>query len=267
MKNLVAVIIFSLISVQTPLANASGQSIGSISHIHNVRVLDNQIYLGTHEGLFTLLGANNFAKIGSENFDVMGLSVDSNKIFASGHPNTGSELANPVGLIVSIDGGNRWKNVSLQNKVDFHLLESLGREIYGADSQSGKLFYSRDTGASWAMRGMNSFSEIAINPFKSGEALALKDRKLYVTRNSFKTISPLATQARFSQIEWNEKFLFASDGNNLLMSLDQGKSWKTRYKFTEEVGTLAQSLKLVVAITGSKVWKSSDGGKTFSRLK
>jgi photosystem II stability/assembly factor-like uncharacterized protein len=71
---------------------------------------------------------------------------------------------------------------------------------------------------------------------------------------------------KFTQIEWNKKFLLASSGEKLLISADQGKSWKTRFSFDGAIGTIAQSSELIVVITGSKVWKSTDGGKSFAQF-
>jgi hypothetical protein len=71
---------------------------------------------------------------------------------------------------------------------------------------------------------------------------------------------------KFTQIEWSQKNLLASSGEKLLVSVDQGRSWKTRFSFDAAIGTIAQSAELIVVITGSKVWKSSDGGKSFAQF-
>jgi len=41
-----------LFTATTVNAGASGESIGSLSHIHSVRAFENRVILGTHEGLF-----------------------------------------------------------------------------------------------------------------------------------------------------------------------------------------------------------------------
>jgi len=247
-------------------AQASGESLGSISHIHNVRVLDKTILLGTHEGLYKLNGKDEITKASPENFDVMGLSVDGSRIYASGHPGVGSKLPNPVGLLLSTNAGKSWKKVSLQGEVDFHLLESSGSHLYGADSQSGNLIYSKDFGATWSSRGKNSFSEIAINPMKKEEVLAIRNGALISSNDSFKSERTLKSQLNLTQIEWNKKHLLASSGKKLLSSANQGKSWKTRFTFDGAIGTIAQSSQLIVVITGSTVWKSTDDGRTFTRF-
>lgn len=247
-------------------AQASGESLGSISHIHNVRVLGKTILLGTHEGLYILNGKNDITKASPENFDVMGLSVDGSRIYASGHPGAGSKLPEPIGLLLSTNSGKSWKKISLQGEVDFHLLESSGSELYGADSQSGNLLYSEDFGKTWSNRGKNTFSDLAINPQKKREALAIRNGSFIWTKDSFLSERTLKSNMKFTQIEWSQKNLLASSGKKLLVSVDQGKSWKTQFSFDGVIGTIAQSAELVVVITGSQVWKSSDGGKSFTQF-
>ena len=164
----IAIVIAILISIPHA-ALASGETIGSLSHIHQVKVQGKKILLGTHEGLYQYIGADKVLRMSPEVFDVMGLSVDGRRIYASGHPGPGSKFPEPVGLVLSTNGGKDWKMVSLQGTVDFHLLESSGSELYGADSQSGDLLYSSDLGKRWASRGKNTFSDIALNPAGKGE--------------------------------------------------------------------------------------------------
>ncbi|MTA39234.1 MAG: exo-alpha-sialidase, partial [Actinobacteria bacterium] len=130
-------------------AVGSGQSIGTISHIHSVRAFGDQVILGTHEGLFRYVDQKTVQLIGPEIFDIMGLAVFGKKLYASGHPGPGSKLPEPVGLLLSTDSGKSWKKLGLQGEVDFHLLESAGADMYGVDSGSGNLLYSNNAGKKW----------------------------------------------------------------------------------------------------------------------
>jgi photosystem II stability/assembly factor-like uncharacterized protein len=247
-------------------AIASGESIGSISHIHSVRIFNDQILLGTHEGLYRYINAKTVAKIGTENFDVMGLSISGNQIFASGHPGPGSKLPEPVGLLLSVDSGKSWKKIGLQGKVDFHLLESEGSEIYGADSQSGNLLYSKNSGKSWINRGPNKFSDIAVNPKTAGSLLSLREGRLHVSNDSAITAKALKNSELFDHIEWNSERLIASSGMRLMTSRNIGKSWTQVQKFPAAISALTQSKNLIGVVAGSEIFTSRDGGKTFSKV-
>lgn len=264
MKRILVMLLLSFFWPQ--FASASGQNIGTLSHIHNVKIFGKQIFLGTHEGLYELKSLNTVALIGSDKFDVMGLSIDGRRIYASGHPGTASKFSEPVGLLFSNNSGKSWKQVALKGKVDFHLLESSGSELYGADSQSGNLFYSSNSGKTWTSRGKNTFNEIAINPSKKGSALGIRNEKLFVTKDSFKSVSELKLDKSLTNLEWNKKSLFATSGKILLSSNDQGRTWKTLYAFESPIGTLAQSPELLVATTGNVIWKSNNSGLSFQKL-
>ena len=257
--------VFLVLALLTPSAAfGSGESIGSLSHIHNVKVFGKKIYLGTHAGLYEYVDAKTVSKVSPEIFDVMGLTIDGKRIYASGHPGPGSKLPEPVGLLLSSNGGKTWKKVSLQGKVDFHLLEAYQQELYGADSQSGELMYSNNYGKKWVSLGKNQLSEVAINPQKNRSALAIKDGKLFMTQDNFTSMEELKVDIQPSQIEWNSQQLVASAGKNLYQSLNGGKTWKRLYSFKGTIGILAHSTELLVAVVGNEVWRSTDGGRSFS---
>ena len=264
MKKIVAIFL-ALAIPQT--AFAAGESIGSLSHIHNVEVYQKKILLGTHAGPYEYLDPETVSNMSPEIFDVMGLSIDGKKIYASGHPGPGSKLPQPVGLLLSVDAGKSWRQVALQGKVDFHQLEALGAQLYGADSQSGDLMYSSDFGKKWVTVGKNTFSDIAISPSKKRSALAIQDGKLVQTLDNFITVNEVKVSQKFSQIEWNQKQLIASTGANLYESVNQGKSWKRIYGFNAPIGVLAHSPELLVAVVGDQIWKSSDNGRTFALVR
>ena len=257
--------VFLVLALLVPSAAfGSGESIGSLSHIHNVKVFGKKIYLGTHAGLYEYVDAKTVSKVSPEIFDVMGLTIDGKRIYASGHPGPGSKLPEPVGLLLSSNGGKTWKKVSLQGKVDFHLLEAYQQELYGADSQSGELMYSNNYGKKWVSLGKNQLSEVAINPQKNRSALAIRDGKLFMTQDNFTSMEELKVDIQPSQIEWNSQQLVASAGKNLYQSLNSGKTWKRLYSFKGTIGILAHSTELLVAVVGNEVWRSTDGGRSFS---
>lgn len=256
-------ILFSLSLIFSTIPNVMASEIKDLSHIHNIQVLGKKILFGTHEGLFHYKSKGDIKVVGQDIFDVMGLDVFGKTLFASGHPGINSQLPQPVGLLSSTDGGKKWKKVSLQGKVDFHLLEVSNLEIYGGDSGSGTLYYSKDLGKSWSDQGKNTFTDIAPNPRIIGSGLALRGGVIYKSSDAFKTTQALPFKNKISAIEWNSKRLLAAADNELLISNDTGKSWKILFTFSEKIAVLAQSNELVVIAAGSTIFTSSDNGKSF----
>ena len=247
-------------------AIAAGQSIGTLSHIHSVRAFGDQIILGTHEGLFRYIDQKTVQSMGPENFDIMGLAAFGNQLFASGHPGPGSKLPEPVGLLLSSDRGKSWKKMGLQGEVDFHLLESAGAEMYGIDSGSGNLLYSKNAGKSWVSRGKSSFEDIAINPTKIGAALAIRNGKLITTRNTFIKERESSSSLKLSSLDWMKNSLLATSGKSLYKSGDLGKTWKKVSDFPEMTVSVTQSEKIIAVVMSTSIYKSIDGGKTFKKM-
>lgn len=242
---------------------AYAQTLDSVSHIHHVKAVENKILVLTHEGLYELVGKNKMNLVGKDKFDVMGFTTLGKALVASGHPSQGSKKPNPIGLVKSLDGGLTWKDVSLVGKVDFHFLEGAGTDLYGADSQSGNLLYSANSGKTWSSLGTNTFTDIAVSPVASGVAIAIKNSELLLTKNAFKSTTKIKTTLKFTQIEWRNSGLYALSGTSLYNSSDSGKTWAKLNSFKAAPEILSASDQLMMVTVGSDIYRSSDAGKKF----
>jgi photosystem II stability/assembly factor-like uncharacterized protein len=264
MKKIVTAVIFSL-ALGVPGAEASGESIGTLAHIHVVRAFGDQIILGTHEGLYQYLSEKSVKRINPERFDVMGLAVSSKGLLASGHPGPGSKLKEPVGLLFTPQQGGKWKEVSLAGIVDFHTLETVGSEIYGADSGSGELMYSANGGKSWSKRGANTFMDIAPNPNRKASVMVIKNGKLHQSSDALKTVIEIKTPFVVESIDWNKDSLVATSGKDLYQSKNSGKSWKKLVSMPNTISSITQSDKLIAFVMGGAIYASNDAGKSFKK--
>ena len=254
---------FAIIALMALSNGASAETLDSVSHIHQVKVVENKMLVLTHEGLYELVKKNDMKLVGKEKLDVMGFTALGKALFASGHPAQGSKSVNPMGLVKSIDGGLSWKAISLVGKVDFHFLEGAGSDLYGADSQSGNLMYSADSGKSWRSLGANTFADIAVSPEMSGTAIALKNSELVFTENAFKTSSKIKSALKFTQIEWRNSGLYALSGNSLYKSTNKGRTWTELSKFKGAPGILSASDQMMLVTVGSDIYTSSSAGQKF----
>lgn len=242
---------------------AYAQTLDSVSHIHHVKVVENKVLVLTHEGLYELVGKNKMNLVGKDKFDVMGFTTLGKVLVASGHPSQGSKKPNPIGLVKSIDGGLTWKDVSLVGEVDFHFLEGAGSDLYGADSQSGNLMYSKNSGKSWSSLGTNSFTDIAVSPVASGVAIAIRNSELLLTKNAFKSNTAMKNILKFTQIEWRKSGLYALSGTSLYKSSDSGRTWAKLNTFKVAPEILSASDQLMMVTVGSDLYTSSNAGKKF----
>jgi hypothetical protein len=256
----------AFISLPTFNSHASAETLDSVPHIHHVKVVENKVLVLTHAGLFELVGKNDMKLVTKDKFDVMGFTTLGKALVASGHPAEGSKMPNPIGLVRSIDGGLSWKAISLVGKVDFHFLEGAGSDLYGADSQSGNLLYSADSGKTWSSLGANTFADIAVSPEMSGMAIAIKNSDLLLTKNAFKSITKIKNSLKFTQIEWRNSGLYALSGSSLYKSTNSGKSWTKQSTFKGAPGILSASDELMLVTVGSDIYTSKSEGKSFKKL-
>lgn len=256
-------LVLATIYLSTFNSHASAETLNSVSHIHQVKVVDNKVLVLSHEGLYELIGKNNMKLVGKDKIDVMGFTTLGKALFASGHPSEGSTMQNPMGLVKSIDGGLSWNSVSLVGKVDFHFLEGSGSDLYGVDSQSGNLMYSADSGKSWSSLGANTFSDIAVSPTMSGMAIAIKDSELFFTEDAFISSTNLKSSFKFTQIEWRKSGLYALSGTSLYKSSNSGTTWRKISTFKGVTGILSASDQMMLVTVGSDIYRSLDAGKKF----
>lgn len=238
----------------------------SIAHIHHFEIFQNRLILGTHNGLFDFNAEGKHLRISRSNFDVMGLAVTGDLIYASGHPGEGDQRPSLLGLLKSSDGGKTWRQVSLLGKTDFHLLEASGDVVVGGDSVSGELFISEDAGRSWKRRGLNNFEAIALSPLGKNAAFALSRGRLFSTTDGFASKQRLTKFEAIADVAWTTSGLFISQGKNLLVSTNLGEDWKVRHTFKGKIDAIRGARKTIYIAVGANIYRSIDAGKTFSLL-
>ena len=258
--------VFSTVALTGFAHQASAATLDSVSHIHHVKVVGSKVLVLTHEGLYELAEKNNMKLVGKEKIDVMGFASLGNVLIASGHPAVGSKMPNPIGVMKSLDGGLTWKPISLVGKVDFHFLEGAGSDLYGADSQTGKLMYSADSGKTWRDIGENTFTDIAVSPKMSGMAIAIKDSELLLTEQAFKSTTKIKSTLKFTQIEWRKSGLYGLSGSSLYKSTNSGKTWKKLSTFKGVPGILSASDQMMLVTVGSDIYTSNNEGKSFKKI-
>jgi len=258
--------VFATVALMGFTQHASAVTLDSVSHIHHVKVIENKVLVLTHEGLFELVGKNDMKLVGKDRIDVMGFTSLGKLLFASGHPAIGSKMPNPIGLVKSLDGGLTWKSVSLVGKVDFHFLEGAGTDLYGADSQTGKLMYSSDSGKTWKDLGENTFTDIAVSPKMSGMAIAIKDSELLLTEQAFKSTTKIKNTLKITQVEWRKSGLYGLGGSSLYKSTNSGKTWTKLSTFKGAPGILSASDQMMLVTVGSDIYTSNNEGKSFKKI-
>jgi hypothetical protein len=242
----------------------------TVSHIHGLGIdlADDQLYVATHQGVFTPGKNGEPQRVGDSRDDFMGFTVARDKAFlASGHPAPDGEGPGNKGLIESTDAGKTWKTKSLSGEVDFHALEYAGGMIYGYDSTNGKVRVSKD-GVAWQDRAALPALDIAVDPDDPNVLLATTEDGVAKSTDGGRTFADGAEPVLFF-VSWGaQDAVYGIDGSGALhRSTDSGATWK---KAGTVPGGQPQALtavdgQRVLAATQGGVYESKNGGKTFTK--
>lgn len=155
-----------------------------IDHAHGLGYIngENEFVVATHYGLYQY-GEEGWKESNSQKHDYMGFSAVKEGFFSSGHPEEGSDLKNPLGLIKSTDRGASFEQLAFYGEIDFHYLTAgydsnavyVLNETPTENLKSG-LNYSTDEGKTWTeatMKGFNSsyISNLAAHPSKEEQLI------------------------------------------------------------------------------------------------
>ena len=238
-------------------------------HVHGLGVdpADGALFVATHTGLFRAAEGQRRAKRVAGRFqDTMGFTVvGPNRFLGSGHPDLRDKLPPFLGLIESDDGGRSWHALSLQGKVDFHVLEASAPRVYGYgsdfDSREPRFLASVDRGRSWRrLDPPEPLIALAISPADSRTLIASGERRVFSSHDGGRTWRAIDAPSA-GLLAWNTVgiFLVGGDGSTW-RSADGGASWRE----TAAVGGQPSAFdtgrgdELLVALHDGTIKRSSD---------
>jgi hypothetical protein len=206
----------------------------ALDHVHGlVATGDGSLLAGTHSGVVTITTAGAVSRVGQAADDLMGMSgiAGTDELVSSGHPGTGSDLPNPLGLIASDDGGTTWEAVSLTGEVDFHALATDGDLLVGFDGRVG-LLVSTDDGATFTSGAQIAPAALAITP---DGVWATTAQGVQRSTDGGATFTPIAGAPRLVLISaGTDASLWGVDTDGAAWRSPDGTTWEKR----GQVGTV-----------------------------
>ena len=235
-------------------------------HVHGLALDGQRLVVGTHQGLWGQDPGQDPVQVSDTAFDVMGLALDGDRWLASAHPAAGQDAADDLGLQASTDAGVTWAPVSLQGEVDFHRLVAAADTVMGMSAHDGKLLRSTDGGTTWDDLGTPALFDLAVDPAQPRTVVATTQKGPVRSTDGGTTFTPIPDAPLVAFLAWTNRTLYglAPDGT-LQASTDGGTTWEARGNAgSGQPGALAADGDTVVALTGSVVTQSTDGGATFA---
>lgn len=241
-------------------------------HIHGLGInpSDENLYVATHHGLYRVERDGAPQRIGDLAQDFMGFTVTGpDEFLASGHPDPADrQQPQHLGLIKSSDAGQSWESLSLKGNADFHALEYRHGQVYGYDSQSGKVMVSLDE-RSWQPRAEVAASDLAVSPVDADKILATTRQGLLRSTDGAMTFSAVVGAPALMLVSWPERgpLLGADAEGSLYTSTDDGQTWQPRHALNAKPqALLAAGNSQVYIATDTAIYTSTDDGATVRVL-
>ena len=168
-----------------PPPEGKAEPVLHLHHVHGMAVDPrdpNVLYVATHSGLVRVTGGERWAYVGDERSDYMGFTIHpqgGGVLFVSGHPELYSQRANPMGVLVSRDGGRTWKAVALEGAADMHAMTFskpenalYGWNVMGRDPGLYRVGLDGGKATRLEARGLEEVYALAAHPQKKGALLA-----------------------------------------------------------------------------------------------
>ncbi|WP_334683371.1 F510_1955 family glycosylhydrolase [Arthrobacter sp. CAN_A212] len=271
-------LVLTACSPQAAPSSGTSESSGSATsaqgyptgHVHGMSVNPdtNQVLLATHDGLFDI-SESPAIQIGPT-IDLMGFTTAGNgDLYASGHPGSGTNLPDPVGLIRSTDRGRTWEPLSRQGESDFHALAITDGGIVGFDGQ----LQTSAEGTLWQpVAEQIPVFNLAASP-RDSVVLATTEEGLQRSTDGGVTWAavPEAPLLMFTALSEGKAAGITPEGQ-IHTSADAGLTWVEQGSAPGEAAAVAtqllddSTLRIWVA-TENSVQVSNDNGQTFTDIR
>ncbi|HZG58092.1 F510_1955 family glycosylhydrolase [Paenibacillus sp.] len=263
----------------------------TLTHVHGLAFTPDgkKLIVPAHDGLKQYEGGAWAAAAGPRH-DYMGFSMADDGFYSSGHPEPGSELLNPLGIVKSRDEGERLEILGLHGETDFHLMTAgyASHVLYvfnpGPNSrmQTAGLHYTTDEAKTWSRSHAEGLRgeplSIAAHPSDPAAVAVGTDKGLFVSRDSGHTFEPALEGTAVTALH------YAFDGRLYAGGVEAdvpyvrfldagGTSWSALnipVLRQDAVAYIARSPtqpeRLAFATFGKSVYLSADGGATWDAI-
>ena len=247
-------------------------------HVHGLGINpgDGALFIATHTGLYRLdRGESKAKRVAERHQDTMGFTVvGPDRFLGSGHPdlNEAQEKGLPslLGLIESDDSGETWKSISLSGQADFHVLRSLGNQVYGYDSSNNRLLASADRGRSWDELTLpGPLLDLAASPRDPRRLVAAtasqREQGLHLSLDGGESWSRLDGPAGLLAWPAPDQLYLLTGAGQVFSSPDGGARFEQRGELSGQPAAFLASGpdELYVALHDGTIEHSTDGGQTW----
>lgn len=190
---------------------------------------DQALYLAGNNGLKMYKDTKWFNPTTNQH-DYVGFQAIDKGFIASGHPEKGAGLKDPLGIVESSDKGNTLKKIAFYGKQDFYFMAAsfAGQGMYVISAQpyeqlSQGMNYSKDNGTTWQKSAFKNFNAdslgmIAVHPI-DGNTIGMATRSgIYYSNDYGNTMNLITEPFMVTALTFQgDRLLYSSVENNTIL--------------------------------------------------
>jgi len=194
----------------------------TLTHVHGLAYSADgkKLFVPSNDGL-AVFEAGRWSRDPGPPHDYMGFAATGKNIYSSGHPASGSGMANPFGLIRSRDHGKTWDRLGLHGESDFHLVAAgwnsgavyVWNPAPNSRMRQEGLHYTLNDGVTWQM--------------SAGSGLQGEPRALAVHPDKASLVAMATSTGIFESADYGKSFMqiAGAKGTAVFYDLDGKHLW------------------------------------------
>ncbi|XXM73213.1 F510_1955 family glycosylhydrolase [Lysinibacillus sphaericus] len=263
----------------------------NVEHLHGAGYpgSSDAFFIATHNGLFKYEDKE-WTESNSNKHDYMGFAPSKEGFFSSGHPEEGSDLKNPLGLVKSKDFGKTLDKLAFYSETDFHYLTAgyesgklyVLNEAPNSELEAG-FYSSTDEGENWDKKDMNGVEpdtlvSMAAHPTDQNLVGISSQSGVYLSKDGGDTFTPVTEGKPATSIAFTEQkgiYSVIDGGSIKLVKFDLDSLEETEYrlpslKADNPIMYIAvnpnDSAELTVVTYKNDIYQSGDGGSDWKEI-